>query len=213
MALTSDCYLAQVELAAVSLVAADNIVNTFALRDNGGTADFPGATTAFDSFYQYIQARLSSTLSSATNAHKVKYYRLTDPQPRPPVALGSFTQTGTGTPLPAEVAICSSFAAAPGAGQVPARRRGRVFLGPLNSSAGEVVGSYLRPSAATRTTIAGAMEELVQNLATAGFALSVWSRVDNDLFQVESGWINDEFDTMRSRGPETTDRTAWSMLV
>jgi len=56
---------------------------------------------------------------------------------KPPALGGDFR-------LVEEAAVCLSFAAEPGSGLHPARRRGRIFLGPLRSSVTEVISGRLR---------------------------------------------------------------------
>ena len=209
MAITADDYQVQIELASASNVAADSIVNTFAVKALDGSASFSALAGAFTTFYTSLAPELGTVLAGSANAHHFRLYHLSEPEPRPPVYTSRFTRAGTGTPLPSEVSICSSIAASAPAGQRPARRRGRVFLGPLNINTGEVVGGYLRPKAATMNNIANATETLNAFLQGINWRLCVWSRADNTLFPVVRGWVNNEYDTQRRRGPEATARQIW----
>lgn len=211
MAITVDDYQVQVELASQSNIAADSVVNTFAVSAASGASVFADITTNVDAFYASLGSYLAPTLLNTTDAHKVRVYHLSEPEPRPPVYIGSFTQAGTPVALPAEVAVCSSFSAAAPAGTLPARRRGRIYVGPLNDDTGSVVGSYLRPSPTFRALLAASTKALVEGLADDGWIFSVWSRRDNTLFPVVRGWVNDEYDTQRRRGPEVTTRDTWAL--
>lgn len=209
MAITPEDYSVQVEIASTSNVAADSIINTFAVKALDGSAEYVDILDAVDAFYLQIGSYLSPTISSAGGAHAVRVYHLIEPEPRPPVYEGRFQQSGAGDAMPAEVALCTSIAAASPAGARPARRRGRMFIGPLNESTVQVVNGYARPSGAVQSGLAAATETLFLNLEGADWRLCVWSRVDNTLFPVERGWVDNEWDTQRSRGPETTARVVW----
>lgn len=213
---TSNDYLAQVELATESNIPADNIINTFAFTFvPAGTptnAQFLDLTGYLSGFYQAWTNYRSRTVPSTGN-HQVKYYRLTDPSPRVPVA----TQTlsiGSGSSSsdrwPVEVACCLSIRANYESGSHPARRRGRVFLGPLVQGAATTgIDGYPRPSQTFRETLADAADGLLTATLAGDWSWSVWSRVDDELFSVVGGWIEDEFDTQRRRGPSASTRTIW----
>lgn len=214
MALTNVDYLAQVNLTTKSGIAKDNIVNTYAAQWlGGGQPDYPAFTTAISNLYAGLSGLLASAvLDSGTNAQSVKYYKLTDPEPRAPVAAGSFTQSGGGsTAFPNEVALCSSFSASVPSGVRAARRRGRVYIGALRAATGvaDPVG-MVRPSTSTMGTVTTAFAAFYDDLDLADWSWCVWSRADDGLFPVVRGWCNDEFDTQRRRQPEPTQRQSWT---
>lgn len=205
-------YQVQVELRTQTGIPADNIINTFAFQWVGvGAPDFETLVTLIDDFYDEVGTDVfSNVLALANNAHQVKIYDLTDPSPRPPVYVGTFTQTGGTNPLPTEVAICASFQGIQEAGHSQARRRGRVFIGPVRSAALSVGSDgYPRVSGSARSAIATACTDLQANASAADWAWCVWSRADDELYIVNNGWIEDEFDTQRSRGPGPLTRTTW----
>lgn len=162
-------------------------------------------------YYTAMQS-LFSPLLSVSN-HGIKYYDLSDPQPRPPVAAASFNLalTAGSAVLPPEVAICQSFAADPEAGVSPARLRGRNFIGPFKSSSIDV--NTGRVVAATRTIMVTAAQNLKNDCATD---LVPWLVVHGANTATPSGkavvrgWVDDEFDTMRSRGRKPTTRSIWA---
>jgi len=121
------------------------------------------------------------------------------------------------TDLPAEVAVVlsyhSTYGSAPERGpnntRPRQRLRGRIFLGPLNSSAitasssGRVVND---PN--FRETIAACAATLM----TTGTLTAMWvqwSRVNRDYWDVVGGHIDDAFDTQRRRGEDADVRKLW----
>lgn len=213
---TSNDYLAQVELATESAIPADNIINTFAFTwVPSGTpsgADYLDLAASLSGFYQAWTTFRSRTVPSTGN-HQVKIYRLSDPSPRVPVATLPIS-VGTGSAstdrFPVEVACCLSIRANVSSGEHAARRKGRIFIGPLVSGASQnTLDGYPRPSPTFRTALANAADELLTSTLSGDWAWSVWSRVDDELFSVVGGWIEDEWDTQRRRGPMGTVRTIW----
>ncbi len=205
-------YQVQVELRTQTGIPADNIINTFAFQWLGGGApDFGALVTLINGFYNTIGSDyLSNVLSNGTGAHQVKIYDLTDPSPRPPVHIGTFTRAGGPAPLPTEVAVCASFQGIQEAGHSQARRRGRVFIGPLRvATIDSGTDGYPRVSNATRSDIALACSNLAEDAVLVDWAWCVWSRADDVLYVVNNGWVEDEFDTQRRRGPGPLTRTTW----
>lgn len=205
-------YQVQVELRTKTGIPADNIINTLAFQWVGsGPPAFETLVNLIDEFYDEMGSDVfSNVLAAGSGAHQVKIYDLTDPSPRPPVHIGYFGQGGGTNPLPTEVAICASFQGIQEAGQSQARRRGRIFLGPLREDT-ITTGSdgYPRISPTARNAIATACTNLQANGSMAEWVWCVWSRADDELYIVNNGWIEDEFDTQRRRGPGPLTRTTW----
>lgn len=163
-------------------------------------------------------------LSITRNACKFKYYEI-------PTAYGpmgdpiredtwTLDPAGTGIyPLPMEVAACCSMVGADAsASSIPIRRRrGRIYLGPLNSLAIDTtLDNFPNLSTATRTNLAERANNLVGDNGVEGVDWVVWSRAGwaagagADAFQtVRYGWVDNEFDTQRRREMDSTARTAW----
>jgi len=99
---------------------------------------------------------------------------------------------------PREVALCLSYYS----GQNVPRRRGRLFvpIAVLRSTPG------LRPDAAQRTKALD-LGGLLANAGGADVDWVVWSKVDGDARPVSNSWVDDEWDTMRSRGLKSTTRS------
>lgn len=203
-----------------SLVPADRVTNTWHFRTPGAVSAVGTALeTLLDTFYTSIGGTLSSNLSGSGT---VQLYDLEDPEPRAPVFTGAITFSPGASGYPNEVAVCMSFQGPIVSGFPQSRRRGRLFLGPMVGTAGSVSGGDYRVSAGTRTTIATAADTLMSDTTTPGLIWSVFSPTTagpspwsaaalGDAFvTVTNGWINDAFDTVRSRGLATTARTVWN---
>lgn len=125
-----------------------------------------------------------------------------------------------GGDLPLEVACVSSMLGTEPYESDPfpapvRRRRGRIYLGPLNSTAAnEETDGRPDIDLGFRSDIATAMENLkltIDAITTDSLAprLVVWSRVGPGLSVVTEGHINNEWDTQRRRGSGETARTVW----
>lgn len=125
---------------------------------------------------------------------------------------------GTGTGLPLEVALCLSYRAAFSTPVQQRRRRGRVYIGPLDLTAlDSAFTDGPRPDPEMVTGFAAAAERLISD-STAGVGSggtpapwSVWSRADGELVEIVGGWVDDEFDTQRRRGLRPTSRTTYGI--
>jgi hypothetical protein len=205
---------AQMNLLHDSGLPEDKTVNTWHFTPlTGGTTDQNNIRDNLVSFYNgsnpVAGATVASFLSTVlTGDYELSLYNLADPEPRAPIAeyTGTFS-IGSGVALPAEVACCLSFEAVPVSGEIQARRRGRVYIGPLDNSASDSAGT--RPAQQLRDALAEAGERLMTESDTDSTFWSVYSRVDNATVAVERGWIDNAFDTQRRRGEAPTDRQLW----
>lgn len=210
----------------------DQVVNDFAIQ----TASTPStntertaAETAIIDFYNGVSATtgskvcnlLGTQLSRAANAASIKWYDvqldLAGTAHGSPIdevlwTLGA-AQAGE-TNLPSEVSIVLSYHALLtdfqqelGVTRPAARRRGRIYLGPLNTLTRVVDGTTNRVgvSSTARTTIAEAAGRLV----AAGVTWSQWSRKNASMDNVTGGFVDDAYDTQRRRGEKASTRTTW----
>lgn len=164
---------------------------------------------------QDLASRMS--LAIVRNACEIRTFAVPD-TPGPmgdPIDIFPFTldaATGSTWPLPLEVAVCVSFtgetSSQPG---VPvASRRGRVYIGPLQSNAIDTsVDGFPNPSSGIMTALAGAASRLAALGGPGDGWWSVFSRTRWAWTPVESGWIDNEFDTQRRRDLDATTRTLW----
>lgn len=128
-----------------------------------------------------------------------------DAQGTPPVVpQGSVIKNVGLTPVtlfPREIALCLSFYADT---NVP-RRRGRLYI-PLALWMVSPAKPGLRPASTDRDKVG----DLVQRFAGVGGAdvdFCVFSRRDNAAHKVTNWFVDDEWDTVRSRGLRPTTRT------
>lgn len=107
--------------------------------------------------------------------------------------------------MPTEVAITCSFY---GDRNLP-RQRGRLFIGPVKSTAFEVVAGRVEVNDSTRTTLAHAMRRLAQDSITNGASWHVISPTAASSVEVTAGWVDNTADTQRRRGTEASFRHTW----
>lgn len=206
-------YKVQVVIPAVTGIARDAVVNTWGIEavpdETTFKASYKAALLAwYDAWSGY---RSATQLWTGT---LIKLYRLTDTKPRVPLwneslGLSSAVQT---TALPNEVALVTSFQGLRVSGLKQARRRGRVFVGPLATVANASASG--RPAAALITTLNTASRTLASASATA--VDWEWVVISNTPTEgaswaaVSQGWTDDAFDTQRRRGLPIGARTTWS---
>lgn len=201
----------------------DDIVNTMHFEGDDDLSDYneqfdtltPGLVDRVKTFYQAIAPIFLSNLIS--NTVTLKVYDMEEAEPRYPKHTEDFTVTPmSGISFPAEVAICVSFAAAQVSGQPMGRKRGRIYLGPINAAIGESLSPNVNDVAIHPTTRATALGHFVtMATGTSGaFRLAVWSPTqdaetpgaDACWNDVVTTWIDNRFDTIRKRGGRSTDR-------
>ncbi len=141
------------------------------------------------------------------NGHIIKLTDLDDPQPRYPFyeEVWNMSSAPSTASLPPEVAICMSFQGDRVSGTPQARRRGRIYVGPLRSS---TLGTDGRPSAGTMAS----MDALASAFLTAALGMAstdwgIWSETGSIFTPVTNGWIDNEYDTQRRRGRVATSRS------
>lgn len=192
----------------------DTTVNTFHFNaGTPGSGDYNDIHDALASFYTGANTVAGATLMSflspvLSGDYELNLYLLDDPEPRAPVA--TFTDTfSKGGPdgLPSEVALCLSFQADPVSGQIQARRRGRIFFGPLESGAVDSEGT--RPLQQLRDALCEAAERLMTESGADSVPWVVYSRAGDSFAAVEGGWVDNSFDTQRRRGEAPTNRQLW----
>lgn len=166
-------------------------------------------------FYEQIDTYLAKTLSGAIH---YKSYNLDDPTPRAPVASRDDTITpGTVDPLPAELAACLSYRADYESGEPNARRRGRIYVGPLgsNSATASPTGDvWLASTFVTLLAQAGAdLRDAINSIPSSWCVYSpttdATESLGNSFFDVVTGWVDNAYDVQRRRGSDATTREIW----
>lgn len=199
-------YRATVIIKAVSNLIEDASTNTYHF-DADAVGDLAAVNTQLQLAYQTMRTHYSNLM--AQNGHEIKWYRLSDAKPRAPVRIDTFnfTTSPSGLPLPTEVAMVVSFQGAKSSGQPQARRRGRVFFGPMPTTASDGTAFI---AAGTRTAAVNAFGTLLDaSQAAATWKWAVFSTVNGTGVPVDNGWVENAFDTQRRRGRIATIRTVF----
>lgn len=112
----------------------------------------------------------------------------------------------TGVAAPPELAVCLSFANDSATTVPVARRRGRLYIGPLGFLSGPAVPTT------QRDVIRGIGASVLTDLAAApvsGWKWVVYSSAQNDAFEVQRGWVDNAYDVQRRRGVDATNRATF----
>lgn len=217
MATTLRC---QVTLTNVNSIPADASINVWHFKSNSVDRidDAVALQLALGDFYSDIGGIFGASMNGDIDT---KVYDLADSSPRVPISTGTGTfSPGIGTSLPAEVAICLSYAALLESGGIPGRRRGRIFLGPLDAGVVAETGGRAYFDASFAASVTTAAETLMNAGGTdwgwsvfspTGAGAEPWSptELSDNTFVVMSGFVDNAFDTMRSRGVAPTNRVTW----
>lgn len=174
----------------------DDCVNTFYLNDIGVTTD--AAQLALDAAQLWASFRQYPTGVTRITA---KIYDMADAQPRLPKAERTAAVSGgPGTPGPGEVALCLSYYA----GTNQPRRRGRMYIGPFSQNL-----LNQRPSGGVMQEI-NALATGIANLGGIDVDWVQYSPTNNQSLPVTAGWVDNEWDTVRSRGLQGTSRVTFT---
>lgn len=191
-------YRVQIELNMDSANERDRCVNTWHLIADDELELESGGIVALTTFYGGLASYLSASVNPTASVYRA--YDLADPEPRAPVLEEQFDVGTTGTTVaPPELAIVCSFEAPQQSGQPQARRRGRIYFGPLymgviDSATGTVQNAVV-------DVIAAELQELLDtSQAATTWAWSVYSRVNASAIEVQHAWVDDAFDIQRRRG-------------
>jgi len=211
----------------------DSVTNSFAFTPVDPATRVASAaafTTELDAFYTACSTMLSSQYQWTTM--QVEYIDLLDDRPRLPFVTSSFgvtTVATTSNDWPAEVSVCISYQGLATSGVNMRRRRGRVYLGPLQLATGD---QPVIPSA-NITQIGTAWANLTTNTA---YVMCVYSRYEHygvpvgrnigeedqngdkvfheipdflpaSFTPLSGSWIDNAWDIQRRRGPKATTRT------
>lgn len=184
----------------VSVLPRDAAVNTVFFNDVGVTSD-P------DNIAQDVAQLYSDNLGTSPKI-TVNVYEARATPPRSPEATHTIQPAtiGPGNAYPREVALCLSFY---GAHNRP-RERGRIYI-PLYLQQGTNLAA--RPSPGTRSRIlafATAPNSSFPDVGGADVEWCVYSRTTGQVHPVTAGWVDDEWDTVRSRGLRATTRDTFT---
>jgi len=205
-----------------------------------GTAEAVAA--AIIAFYQGgtdpLQGYLNRSLSNAPGGAHVKLYNISGAEGSgiagSPVFAQDFQLTLSAiAPLPVQSALALSFhgdfsGAVEFGTPTPAhdtdrgdrgghlrprsRRRGRIYVGPLNTRASkeDFPGTLLGvPSDGFTSSLVNASKALLQAQNNGPFAWGIHSKKDAKVYPVIGGWVHNRFDVVRRRAVRATGRTLW----
>lgn len=204
--------IVQVTLERKNALPADAIVNTwhFESDDAFGTSA-PGLADRISTFYQSLGLWFGAQLSGNAD---IKMYDFDDPKPRVPVHVDDFTFTPSTAAFPAECCVCLSMEAEQQSGTLKARRRGRVYLGPINGGPMSQASSDVRIPEASRQELVDKANTMAVG-GSGAFRLAIYSpttqqsggTVDESWHDVTTLWVDDAIDIQRRRGQASTQRT------
>jgi hypothetical protein len=182
-------------------------------------ADYTGVINGLTALYQAFATQFGGNVSAAANAHQVDVAEVTPNGPgvagdvvSPILATGSFAiQAPVSNPQPSEVAIVLSFrgeiaglAEESGLTRPRSRVRGRTFMGPIGLGAVGFRAVTIEPHIlpVVREQLLDAYDNMTTAMAAASVNLRhcVYSRTAGTAANVVSVSVDDEFDTVRSRG-------------
>lgn len=226
---------AVVELTHVSGLPKDSSEQQF-IFSTDHTYPYDASVTAINNFLldfynaphgpasQTLASFISQSMSRVVSTSHIHFYDITtvlDGSPAgSPFHTSSFTlstPTAATQELPAEVACVLSYHASyqtlpergPNNTRPRQRKRGRIFIGPLNTSAvGTTIAGRVTVHQNFQETLAACAATLMgQPIADARWVQ--WSRVNRDYWLVVGGHIDDAFDTQRRRGEDADNRKLW----
>ena len=210
-------YRAQVVIPTASLLPSDVITNTLHFLDPDGAFGYPAAvtalTTAIGNFYEllYVAGHTMAEYMRPANA-TIRWYNLEDPEPRPPtiVPWGATPITQGVTVQPAEVACVLSFQGDRVAGEVQARRRGRIYIGGLGTGwMANSTGNVPPRFAVSAVADVGTAANLMRTSMPGAIKWVVWSPTSGTYAIITNGWVDIEPDTQRRRGWAPGGRDVW----
>jgi hypothetical protein len=215
----SGFFRCQVTLPQATQIREDDIVNVWHFDSDGlFSEDADDVAGRLIAFYQAIDGVLFSPLMGSPAT--IKVYDLTEPEPRVPGYMTTFTVTpSAGTPLPPEIACVLSMRGAVVSGANIPRRTGRIYLGACRAEAMATTANRSTFSSSTRTTIRDAAVTLatgedpgdgrlaIFSPTTAGPSPWTESELDEAYNDAVTVWVDDMPDVQRRRGHDATART------
>lgn len=181
-----------VEMAGDSVLPRDAMTITPHFNDGGVGSDPQGLC---DDLCAAVAAYCEGTRQVEVTAY--------DAQGSVPVHPQGYAITNVGlapaSTWPREVAVCLSFFSEFNR----PRLRGRLYLPVVCVATSAMIAG--RPSAPVRTKV-GALAPILQDLGGLDVDWVVYSRLDDVARPVTDWWVDDEWDTIRSRGLRSTTR-------
>lgn len=228
MAYTIGDVLVRTVMQGVSGLPTDRYINDWAFQFDHEPSDgdltnlfaavsdfFRGGVDATDTVGRYIGEAVDRGIT-----HQIQAYSIVSGPLGAPIFTSDWLGpvAAVGDNYPAEVAVTLSFhgdlvglSEEVGTTRPRARRRGRVYIGPLTIPA----LSSSAPEPKVTDIFVGALHTRARAMqaVAAGYpafaSWCVWSRAAETLYPVVGGWTDDAPDSQRRRGAVTTARTAF----
>lgn len=202
----------------------DRCINTWHCKSSHADVgqDAEDFSLALIGFYNTIDGAYSDILTGDVT---LPIYDLSDPRPRVPIATYTPSMvTDTSPALPAEVSVVLSYRGQNVSGTNPARRRGRIFLGPFSTDVLSDTDNDATVNTAFISSLTGAASSLVGAgtptmnwcvFSPTSAGAEPWSEAELDASSVPvvGGFVDNAFDTVRSRGARATDRELWTGIL
>lgn len=235
-------YRAQVIIPADTGLPEDACVNVWSFKSGSDPTDEADDAVeilnTLDAFYTPVAGILSSRVNPA--AMNCKVFDLKDPTPRVPILEAPIDAGGSTTSnmdFPPEVAMCLSFKGAAASGANARRRRGRIYIGPIQSS---TTTDYHEILASHISTVMGAVGTALTP-PSGGLVWCVYSpythhgvpvganindkvpgtddplypevptNLDDSFVPITTYWMDNAWDTQRRRGTKATSRSTASV--
>lgn len=208
-----DIIRAQIIFHGHSALPEDRFVNSFAFHGVQGFGtdiqeEHDEAVRLLTNFYT-VNNGAGATIAQYMTGYasvELRTYNLSSGPPREPIItdpIAGWPLAGAGA-MPYEVSLVCSFESA----QPGPRGRGRIYVGPLRTTALDEVATHVpRPE----ILFQGAVREAAVAMAADNTILQwgVVSQVNGAFYPVTGGWVDNAWDTQRSRGLAPTARTTW----
>lgn len=226
---TTRDFLIQTRMTVQSGLPADEIVNDFAVRfiDNPTQAELTQVMSDVGNFFSagaVQNDRVGTWISGWVNrgaTHRIAAYQIVDgPLGSPEFEMNWLGPSANADPnsLPQELAACLSFHAdltgypeEAGPTHPKARRRGRIYVGPLTSTAVDTGQFAARLAGPFTLALRARGGQMGRDILSHGAEWCVWSRAAQDLYPVVAGWTDDAPDTQRRRGVAPTARIVFAV--
>lgn len=180
----------------------DIVTNTYYWQtgDTNPAAERTEIANRIVAAYNAMGPNYSADVSRAANACRIKYYDLSQPEPRLPILESGFTLVASGQPTvgsPQEIAAVLSFRSSQVPGFPLARRRGRVYLGPWAPT--------LLASSYVPTALVTGIRQFGERLLTPVDVLQevTWCQYSSTtglMLAVVTGHVDNAWDIQRRRG-------------
>lgn len=228
MTIAIPTYKVVVTMERKSGIEKDRVMNTWvysAPSSSPATGDFTAWILNYKAFLDDMHLYYANCMSGAPGAISVDFTRLTTNAPPPGTGLGPPAFHGVTEMtapitqgLPAETAAVvtldgtSITDSEEGAGgtRPAARKRNRKYIGPLATTALGTMATILESNFATAfrdELVQRTISRLVTNMASSGWGLQAFSKVNWATAPPHSIWVDDAPDVQRRRGIDPSTKT------